>query len=117
MKNTLNPVWPPFELKANILGDKNKRIKVSCYDWDIDGSMQNGTNDLIGEFYTSLPELLSGKKLRWELVNQKKAKKKNYKNSGVIECSVEVCSYLYVSTSRVSGRNVACYLSDLSFQN
>ena len=86
IKNTLNPFWPPFSLKANLFGDEKRRIRVTCYDWDSDGS-----HDLIGVFHTSLSELQSGEKLRWNLINEKKTKKKNYKNSGVIECSVEVC--------------------------
>jgi hypothetical protein len=85
IKNTLNPFWPPFSLKANLFGDEKRRIRVTCYDWDSDGS-----HDLIGVFHTSLSELQSGEKLRWNLINEKKTKKKNYKNSGVIECSVEV---------------------------
>ena len=60
---------------------------MTCYDWDADGS-----HDLIGEFFTSLSELGSGQaKLSWDLVNEKKkAKKKGYKNSGVVHCTVEV---------------------------
>ena len=89
IKNTLNPFWPAFEIKANLLGGSNEacRIKVTCYDWDADGS-----HDLIGEFFTSLSELRPGQgKLTWDLINQKKAaKKKGYKNSGVIQCAVEV---------------------------
>lgn len=89
IKNTLNPFWPPFEVKASILGgsDETRRIKVSCFDWDADGS-----HDLIGVFFTSLSELGSGKaKLSWDLINEKKrAKKKGYKNSGVVHCTVEV---------------------------
>ena len=91
IKNTLSPFWPPFELKANLFGNENKRIRVSCYDWDADGG-----HDLIGVFHTSLSELQSGKKLHWDLINEKKTKKKSYKNSGVIECSVEVCSCMLV---------------------
>ena len=47
---------------------------------------------MIGEFFTSLSELGSGQtKLSWDLVNEKKkAKKKGYKNSGVVHCTVKV---------------------------
>ena len=47
---------------------------------------------MIGEFFTSLRELGSGQaKLSWDLVNEKKkAKKKGYKNSGVVHCTVKV---------------------------
>ena len=74
--------------------DESRRIKVACYDWDADGS-----HDLIGEFFTSLSELGSGKaKLSWDLINEKKkAKKKGYKNSGVVHCTVEVSEILSLS--------------------
>ena len=84
IKNTLNPVWPPFTISASSLGrgDSSCAIKVICYDWDNDGS-----HDLIGEFTTTLGELLSEKLLTWELINPHKASKKKYKNSGAITIS------------------------------
>ena len=84
IKNTLNPVWPPFTISASSLGrgDSSCAIKVICYDWDNDGS-----HDLIGEFTTTLGELLSQKLLTWELINPHKVSKKKYKNSGTITIS------------------------------
>ena len=62
---------------------------MTCFDWDSDGS-----HDLIGVAYTKVEELESGQKLRWELINEKKkAKKKSYRNSGVIESRIDVMIY------------------------
>ena len=84
IKNTLNPVWPPFTISASSLGrgDEKCAIKVICYDWDRDGS-----HDLIGEFSTTLGELLSEKLITWDLINPHKVSKKKYKNSGTISIS------------------------------
>ena len=84
IKNTLNPVWEPFTMSASSLGrgDDNCAIKVICYDWDSDGS-----HDLIGEFTTTLGELLSEKLITWDLINPRKVSKKKYKNSGTIAIS------------------------------
>ena len=84
IKNTLNPVWPPFTISASSLGrgDNSCVIKVICYDWDRDGS-----HDLIGEFTTTLGELLGEKLMTWDLINPQKVSKKKYKNSGTISIS------------------------------
>jgi hypothetical protein len=84
VKNDLNPRWRTFDIKASRLcgGDLNAPIKVDCYDYDSDGK-----HDFIGSFTTSVAELMQGatKPLQWPCMNPKKvAKKKNYKNSGVI---------------------------------
>lgn len=85
IKNTLNPTWQPFTIRLDQLsgGDDDRTIKVECYDWDWDGS-----HDLIGEFYTDVRTLSKGPGLenKYELINpKKKAEKKNYTNSGVVE--------------------------------
>ena len=84
LKDTLNPVWPPFTILASSLGrgDNSCVIKVICYDWD-----KVGSHDLIGEFSTTLGELLSEKLITWDLINPQKASKKKYKNSGTISIS------------------------------
>jgi len=84
VKNTLNPVWRPFTISASSLGrgEDSCVIKVICYDWDNDGS-----HDLIGEFTTTLGELLSQKLTSWDLINRDKVGKKKYKNSGNISIS------------------------------
>ena len=84
IKNTLNPVWSPFTISASSLGrgDDSCVIKVICYDWDRDGS-----HDLIGEFTTTLGELLGEKLMTWDLINPQKVSKKKYKNSGTISIS------------------------------
>ena len=73
VKNTLNPVWQPFTISASSLGrgEDSCAIKVICYDWDNDGS-----HDLIGEFTTTLGELLSQKLSSWDLINRNKVGKK-----------------------------------------
>ena len=85
LKNTLDPVWQPFTISASSLGhgDDSCLIKVICYDWDKDGS-----RDLIGEFTASLDEfMVTQKSVSWYLMNSHKARKKKYKNSGVIYIS------------------------------
>ncbi|XP_064398173.1 copine-1-like [Halichondria panicea] len=81
IKNTLNPVWPPFAITSQALcsGDPDRKIKVTCFDWDSDGS-----HDLIGEFTTSLAELSGGSVKSWPCINPKKLSKKKYTNSGTV---------------------------------
>jgi hypothetical protein len=84
---TLNPTWRPMSISLQALcnGDRDRKLRFSCYDWDSDGS-----NDLIGIAYTTLNELAQtgpGKEL--DLINAKKMPggkkaKKHYKNSGVL---------------------------------
>ncbi|XP_036362931.1 copine-8-like isoform X1 [Octopus sinensis] len=105
IKNTLNPTWQPFNVMASVLcnGDYDRVIKVECYDWDRDGG-----HDFIGEFTTNLQTLLkgAGPENRYEAINpKKKAKKKNYKNSGEVRlmfCKVEtIYSFLdYIKSGR-----------------
>ncbi|XP_069141533.1 copine-8-like isoform X2 [Argopecten irradians] len=95
IKNTLNPTWRPFSITARALcnGDYDRTIKVECFDWDGDGG-----HDLIGEFTTNLREMTRGsgshQPFTREVINpKKKAKKKNYKNSGQVtltNCKIEI---------------------------
>uniref|UniRef100_A0A0L8FPC8 C2 domain-containing protein n=2 Tax=Octopus bimaculoides TaxID=37653 RepID=A0A0L8FPC8_OCTBM len=85
IKRTLNPTWRPFTISIRLLcnGDYDRPIKVECYDWDADGG-----HDLIGVFLTSLKELSKGRDISnvYECINpKKKEKKKNYKNSGIVD--------------------------------
>nr|KAF6420179.1 copine 4 [Molossus molossus] len=56
-----------------------------CIVWDWDS---NGKHDFIGEFTSTFKEMrgaMEGKQVQWECINPKyKAKKKNYKNSGIV---------------------------------
>lgn len=84
VKNTLNPVWKQFSIPVRTFcnGDYDRSIKVTCFDYDSDGS-----NDLIGEFFTTLRELSTGPSTQnvYHCINQeKKKKKKSYVNSGEI---------------------------------
>ncbi|KAL1420745.1 hypothetical protein MTO96_004476 [Rhipicephalus appendiculatus] len=85
VKKSLNPTWRPFAIQMRQLsgGDEDRTIRVVCYDWDFDGG-----HDLIGEFYTNVRTLAEGPgpANEYELINKKKqAKKKKYKNSGVVK--------------------------------
>eukprot|EP00112_Aurelia_sp_Birch-Aquarium-sp1_P009496 Seg2080.8 transcript_id=Seg2080.8/GoldUCD/mRNA.D3Y31 product=Copine-8 protein_id=Seg2080.8/GoldUCD/D3Y31 len=92
-KTTLKPNWLPFKLPARTLcnGDYDRTLKFECFDWN-----SNGSHSLIGEFQTCLRDLKSFRSGRssYELINPKyKAKKKSYKNSGlidVLDCKIEV---------------------------
>lgn len=84
IKNDLNPKWRPFEVKASRLcgGDHRAPIKVDCLDYE-----SKGSHELIGSFETTVAELMEGasREQRWPVINpKKKAKKKNYENSGVV---------------------------------
>ncbi|CAG5131604.1 unnamed protein product, partial [Candidula unifasciata] len=84
IKNNLNPHWRPFQLSLQTLcgGNKQQSIKFDCYDWDSDGS-----HDYIGGFTTTFDEMSKAiqQEISWPCVNpSKKAKKRNYSNSGVI---------------------------------
>ncbi|GAB1607454.1 copine-8-like [Argonauta hians] len=105
IRKTLNPTWKPFSLMANVLcnGDYHRVIKVECYDWDRDGG-----HDFIGEFTTNLQTLMrgAGPDNIYQLINpNKRARKKNYKNSGEVRllfCKVEtIHSFLdYITSGR-----------------
>lgn len=83
-KNTLNPVWRPFQVAVQALcgGNKTQQIQFSCSDHDSDGS-----HDLIGSFTTTIAELeqaaATGKELQFPFINPKKNYKKSKTNSGV----------------------------------
>uniref|UniRef100_A0A8C0MAC8 Copine 4 n=1 Tax=Canis lupus familiaris TaxID=9615 RepID=A0A8C0MAC8_CANLF len=59
--------------------------RTECIVWDWDS---NGKHDFIGEFTSTFKEMrgaMEGKQVQWECINPKyKAKKKNYKNSGMV---------------------------------
>ncbi|XP_005056989.1 PREDICTED: copine-1 isoform X3 [Ficedula albicollis] len=93
IKNNLNPCWRKFSVPLQTFcgGDFNKPIKVHCADHDRDGS-----HDLIGAAETSLAQMqpaAAGSLVEYECIHpEKKQKKKNYKNSGIIRiksCKIE----------------------------
>ncbi|KAM6088798.1 copine-4 isoform 1-T2 [Chlamydotis macqueenii] len=83
--NNLNPAWKTFKVSVNSLcsGDQDRRLKCVVWDWD-----SNGKHDFIGEFSSTFKEMrgaMEGRQVQWECINPKyKAKKKNYKNSGIV---------------------------------
>jgi len=86
IKNSLDPSWKPFEISMDALckGDADRAIKFVILDWDSDGS-----EDLIGEFQTTLREMTgldapSSAKTAFDVINSAKRQKKGakYKNSG-----------------------------------
>ena len=85
IKSNLNPTWKPFQLEVRALcnGDYHRDLKLSVYDWDMDGS-----HDYIGSFHTTLDRLKSGQSSEnvYECINEKKQQKKGskYKNSGTV---------------------------------
>ncbi|XP_064607503.1 copine-8-like [Liolophura sinensis] len=86
IKRTLNPSWRPFKLSVRAIcnGDYDRTVKIECHDWDADGG-----HDLIGEFFTSVRQLMKGKcpENVYEVISPKKKKKKGpkYKNSGTVD--------------------------------
>jgi len=82
IKNDLNPIWKKFYIPHYLLASKEgeKEIKLVCYDADSDGS-----HDLIGECYVTMKQLEAAPKDGFPLISpKKKAKKKNYKHSGIL---------------------------------
>jgi len=82
IKNDLNPIWKQFYIPHYLLASKEgeKEIKLVCYDADSDGS-----HDLIGECYVTMKQLEAAPKDGFPLISpKKKAKKKNYKHSGIL---------------------------------
>ncbi|XP_066558258.1 copine-1 isoform X2 [Amia ocellicauda] len=86
IKNNLNPTWKQFSVSLQTFcnSDLNKPIKVHCSDYDSDGS-----HDLIGVFETKVSQLQNtslSAPVEFDCVHpEKKQKKKNYKNSGVVK--------------------------------
>jgi len=83
-KNTLDPLWKPFEISIQSLcnGDFDRTLKIDCYDYDDDGS-----HDLIGTCTTNVRQMIQANdgEISWPCINKKKQqKKKNYVNSGII---------------------------------
>ncbi|KAM6132486.1 LOW QUALITY PROTEIN: copine-4 [Pterocles gutturalis] len=82
--NNLNPAWKTFKVSVNSLcsGDQDRRLKCIVWDWDSNGK------HVIGEFSSTFKEMrgaMEGRQVQWECINPKyKAKKKNYKNSGIV---------------------------------
>ncbi|KAF6201803.1 hypothetical protein GE061_004198 [Apolygus lucorum] len=96
IKVTLNPSWKEFSISVRAFcnGDYDRSIKVICYDWN-----RSGNHDLIGEFYTTLRDMIdpSTSNASTLIHPDKIAKKKSaYKGSGTIV--VEKCTVKPVYT-------------------
>merc|ERR1711887_491620 len=93
LKRNLNPTWKPFSLSITSLcnADHQRSLKFSVADWNM-----NGSHSHIGEFTTSVAELVEGGMgQKFQLINEKKKKKKGskYKNSGLLHvnnCELEL---------------------------
>lgn len=71
VKKTLDPVWNCFTLSVQAICnfDREKPIKVECFDWD-----RIGSHDFIGQFHTNFSELITVEKV-FELRNPKEKNK------------------------------------------
>jgi len=82
IKNNLNPSWKKGEVNLSKISNSNidEPLIIKIFDWN-----KNGNRDYIGEFETSIAELVAFKNKEYDVINvKKKAKKgKSYKNSGV----------------------------------
>ncbi|XP_061404332.1 copine-4-like isoform X1 [Lethenteron reissneri] len=97
--DNLNPVWDPFKVSIQALCccDYERQLKCMVWDWD-----SNGKHDFIGELCTTFHEMLGaqdGRQVQWDCINPKyKAKKRRYKNSGVLILShckiIKIYSFL-----------------------
>eukprot|EP00124_Ichthyophonus_hoferi_P003790 Ihof_evm5s354 gene=Ihof_evmTU5s354 len=95
VKNTLNPVWAPFEVRMQQLcnGDEDRKLKFECFDWN-----KSGREDVIGAFQTTLRELIEAGETKkpYTIINPSKSKKSSYRGSGSI--IVEHCESVFVPT-------------------
>eukprot|EP00742_Colponemidia_sp_Colp-10_P002200 GILJ01002352.1.p1 GENE.GILJ01002352.1~~GILJ01002352.1.p1 ORF type:complete len:570 (+),score=97.05 GILJ01002352.1:35-1711(+) len=91
--NTLTPKWKEFQVPVQKLcnGDLMRPLLIQCWDWDSDG-----TSDYIGEFQTTVQELLTGPKREFMAVNAANKKNKKYVHSGLIQ--VVKCQMFTVPT-------------------
>ena len=82
-----NPEWKPIEIEVHPtsvdVGDIH--FKIICFDSD-----QLKEDDLIGEFYTTLSEIMGAQKetVSWYLINPEFIRRTGYKNSGEISLKV-----------------------------
>lgn len=92
---TLDPIWSPIEVPAQKIcnGDLKRALLVECYDWN-----KSGNHSFIGSFGTTLEQLLASEGATFELVNNRKKKKKSYRHSGllkIMQCKmIKVHSFL-----------------------
>lgn len=87
IKDNPNPDWPSVKMSSKKLcnGDYDRPLKIQVFDFDNDGK-----HDFIGEFYTTVNEMVEGEGFQivlWDVVNDKKREKKSsqgieYINSG-----------------------------------
>ncbi|KAH9504770.1 Copine-8 [Bulinus truncatus] len=103
IRKTLNPTWKIFSIPVRELcnGDYDRAIKVDCHDWDADGG-----HDFIGSFTTTLRDLSKGPgdSTVFECINaNKKNKKKNYQNSGMIKLMYFKIEKIHTFLDYISG--------------
>jgi hypothetical protein len=94
VKNTLDPTWRPLTVTSSVLYGVNPDalVEIQCFDWN-----KSSPPELIGLVRMPARELFQPGS--WELVNARKAaKKKSYKNSGLLKLvavqTVDVADFL-----------------------
>jgi hypothetical protein len=94
IKVTLEPQWKQFHLSVRSLcnGDYDRDLRLDVWDWN-----KSGDHELIGSCHTTFRKLRQGPGADnvYDLINEKKAKKKGskYKNSGKFvlnSCQVQI---------------------------
>ena len=81
--NDLTPTWKPARIGIQPLcnSDLDRPLRFEVYDWDDDG-----TNDYMGSFETSLRGLIDDPTRERPLIEEAKKKKRNYHDSGGVAC-------------------------------
>jgi hypothetical protein len=94
VKNTLDPTWRPLTVTSSVLYGSNPHafVEIHCFDWN-----KSSPPELIGTVRMAARELFQAGS--WELVNSRKAaKKKSYKNSGLLKLvavnTIDVADFL-----------------------
>jgi Ca2+-dependent lipid-binding protein len=68
VKDTLNPLWRPFELPVTRLnnGEHHQKFKIECWD-----NSKSGKHTFIGEVECSLSDIFDEKRIEFHLLNKK----------------------------------------------
>lgn len=85
VNNSLNPTWGVAEIPTQRLcnGDLYRPIRFEIFDWESDGQHKP-----MGEFQTTVQQLVEDPAREYDVIEPAKKSKKSYKNSGVVNTRI-----------------------------
>lgn len=101
IENSLNPMWNATKIPMSTLcnGDIDRPLKIDILDWE-----KNGKHNFMGTVQTSCRALLTNNGAGMDVIEpDKKAKKKNYINSGTLLASNVIVEYHPTFTEFIAG--------------